>query len=147
MPTERKSAWHGTAAAPFDQFSDEAIGSGEGAQTFGWGHYVAGKKEVAESYMPGEESLDLRLYDGPWKFAANLGDSHPMNLAHDYLRSNKGDIDSALRSIEQDQSFHKLRKNDEAFHELRNAAGFLHANRSEISATSEKGSLLEVHIL
>lgn len=34
----------------FDQFSLQKIGSGEGAQAYGWGLYFAGKKEIAEFY-------------------------------------------------------------------------------------------------
>lgn len=35
---------------PFGEFRNEAIGSGEGAQAYGWGHYVAGNPKVAEMY-------------------------------------------------------------------------------------------------
>lgn len=42
-------AYHGTPHR-FDRFSLEAIGTGEGAQAYGWGLYFAGKKEVAEYY-------------------------------------------------------------------------------------------------
>ena len=34
----------------FDEFSDEAIGSGEGAQAFGYGHYLAQREGTAKSY-------------------------------------------------------------------------------------------------
>jgi len=42
-------AWHGTPH-DFDSFSLDKIGTGEGAQAFGWGLYFTGKKEVAEFY-------------------------------------------------------------------------------------------------
>lgn len=42
-------AFHGTPYE-FEQFSTEHIGSGEGAQAYGWGLYFAGKKEVADYY-------------------------------------------------------------------------------------------------
>jgi hypothetical protein len=42
-------AYHGTPH-DFDKFSTEHIGSGEGAQAYGWGLYFAGKREVAEFY-------------------------------------------------------------------------------------------------
>ncbi len=35
---------------PFGEFTDKAIGTGEGAQTYGHGHYVAGARETAEDY-------------------------------------------------------------------------------------------------
>lgn len=42
-------AYHGTPHL-FEKFSLSAIGTGEGAQAFGWGLYFAGRKEVAEFY-------------------------------------------------------------------------------------------------
>jgi len=43
------AAWHGS---PHDhnKFDSSKIGTGEGAQAYGWGLYFAGKKEVAEFY-------------------------------------------------------------------------------------------------
>jgi len=43
------TAWHGSPHA-FDRFSADKIGTGEGAQVYGYGLYFAGKKEVAEYY-------------------------------------------------------------------------------------------------
>ena len=42
-------AWHGS---PHDhnKFDSSKIGTGEGAQAYGWGHYFAGAREVAEWY-------------------------------------------------------------------------------------------------
>lgn len=42
-------AWHGSPHV-FEKFSLHAIGSGEGAQAYGWGLYFASKREVAEHY-------------------------------------------------------------------------------------------------
>ena len=42
-------AYHGTPHK-FDRFSLDAIGTGEGAQAYGWGMYFAGKKSIAEYY-------------------------------------------------------------------------------------------------
>lgn len=44
-----QSAYHGTPHR-FDNFSLDAIGTGEGAQVHGWGLYFAADKEVSESY-------------------------------------------------------------------------------------------------
>lgn len=50
-PTNIKSfpAWHGSPSG-FEKFADKAIGSGEGAQYFGHGHYLAESKGIAKSY-------------------------------------------------------------------------------------------------
>lgn len=44
-----QSAYHGSPYR-FDKFTLDHIGSGEGAQAFGWGLYFAGEKNVAEYY-------------------------------------------------------------------------------------------------
>lgn len=43
------AAWHGSPH-DFDKFQSHAIGTGEGAQAYGYGLYFAGSKEVAEFY-------------------------------------------------------------------------------------------------
>lgn len=45
----RMVAWHGTPH-DFKRFSMHAIGSGEGAQAYGYGLYFASKREIAEFY-------------------------------------------------------------------------------------------------
>jgi hypothetical protein len=42
--------WHGTPHRGIERFSTDAIGTGEGAQAYGWGLYFASKKEVADHY-------------------------------------------------------------------------------------------------
>lgn len=42
-------AWHGSPFI-FDRFTTEKIGSGEGAQAYGWGLYFASRKAVAQHY-------------------------------------------------------------------------------------------------
>lgn len=43
-------AWHGTRHGGIEGFKDEAIGTGEGSQAYGHGHYVAESRGVAKSY-------------------------------------------------------------------------------------------------
>ena len=42
-----QTAWHGSPYK-FEKFSNEAIGTGEGAQAHGYGHYAAKSKDIAE---------------------------------------------------------------------------------------------------
>jgi hypothetical protein len=48
-PVSFMTAWHGSPH-DFDKFSKDKIGTGEGAQAYGYGLYFAGKKEVGEYY-------------------------------------------------------------------------------------------------
>ncbi len=54
---EGKIAWHGTKAK-FEKFEDKYIGSGEGAQAFGWGHYFSSSREVAKWYAENVGKVD-----------------------------------------------------------------------------------------
>lgn len=48
--TKDQSAWHGSPRTDIEEFSTKYIGTGEGAQAFGWGLYFAQRQEVAEWY-------------------------------------------------------------------------------------------------
>jgi len=69
-------AYHGSPHA-FDAFSDHAIGTGEGAQAYGYGHYLAENEGVARSYrdMLGTRSMDLKDPDNmaAWMYHKNMG--------------------------------------------------------------------------
>lgn len=58
-----QSAYHGSPHL-FDKFSTSAIGTGEGAQAFGWGLYFAGRKEIAEHYRKVLSDETYRTADG-----------------------------------------------------------------------------------
>lgn len=49
VSTRFSMAWHGTPH-DFDEFSLGRMGTGEGAQAYGWGLYFAGNKDVADFY-------------------------------------------------------------------------------------------------
>ena len=55
--------WHGSPHIGITKFSTDKIGTGEGAQAYGWGLYFASKKEIAEHYR---ERLSKRIptYNG-----------------------------------------------------------------------------------
>jgi hypothetical protein len=51
MKLEDFKAWHGTEHK-FDAFSMDKVGTGEGAQMYGHGIYLAQEKDVAKAYSP-----------------------------------------------------------------------------------------------
>lgn len=53
-----QTVFHGTPHS-VEKFSLQKIGTGEGAQAYGWGLYFASKKEVAEWYRSGLSNRDL----------------------------------------------------------------------------------------
>ncbi len=66
---EINGTWHGTAA-DFRKFSNEFMGTGEGAQAYGWGTYLAQRTGIAKGYWSAD--VDRKsgfvpaqaLYDG-----------------------------------------------------------------------------------
>jgi hypothetical protein len=47
--TKQVAAWHGSPHS-FDRFTTEAMGTGEGAQAFGWGLYFTDSESIARHY-------------------------------------------------------------------------------------------------
>lgn len=62
-PVMARRVYHGTPHR-FDRFSLEAIGTGEGAQAYGWGLYFAGNRAVAEWYRDALGSMPRLVIDG-----------------------------------------------------------------------------------
>jgi hypothetical protein len=82
-------AFHGSPYQ-FDEFSDKAIGSGEGAQAYGYGHYLAEREGTARSYR---DSLSSRNPNPTYK-----------GRGYDQL---DGPEYRALAAIEQEMKFNK----------------------------------------
>ena len=56
-----QTAWHGSPHQGIQRFSTEHIGTGEGAQAFGWGLYFADQRELADHYR--KKLAEARSYD------------------------------------------------------------------------------------
>jgi hypothetical protein len=84
--------FHGTPH-DFDRFSLDAIGTGEGAQAYGWGLYFAGKKEVAEHYRKtlSEEAFTI---DGK-----PINKFDPVHVAAAAVEAHGGDAKAALADL------------------------------------------------
>ena len=82
------TVWHGSPAK-FDRFDPAKIGSGEGAQAYGYGHYLAESPEVAKVYQQAT-SKD--------KFLTPQGFFDPSSLEHLNVKAEvrKGNLDKAI---------------------------------------------------
>lgn len=85
-------AWHGSPH-DHDGFDSSRIGTGEGAQTYGYGHYFASKREVAEWYR--NKLTGGALFVDGKKFDAY--DSDHIAAAYSFL--NEGDRKKAVRDL------------------------------------------------
>jgi len=82
-------AFHGS---PHDhnKFDSSKIGTGEGAQAYGYGHYFADSKEVAEYYKETTSTIRLTGVDGK-KYGASQGDAEDTarGLLHTFSQDRK----------------------------------------------------------
>ena len=66
---ELEGTWHGTAA-DFRNFDHSYMGSGEGAQAFGWGTYVAQRPGIAKGYW--EADIGRKTTGGVFRSASGF---------------------------------------------------------------------------
>jgi hypothetical protein len=89
-------AWHGS---PHDhnKFDSSKIGTGEGAQAFGYGHYFTDKKEIAEWYRDELSSYSKPDYD---LYIDGVLIPRGVDRVLEYLRVNGGDFDKTITHFE-----------------------------------------------
>lgn len=171
--------WHGTPHTfepvegnPFGAFRDEAIGSGEGAQAYGYGHYIAGNRSVAEGYQRNlsRDNQGYPTFKGlnAWDLlgadSANIQlnrdvssglDTDPY-IANQALRefSVDADIDAAINRLNtrantfDDPFTRQMGRLKQEATDAREAASWLQTNREHIAYKEpDPGHLLEVQIL
>ena len=88
-----QSAYHGSPHR-FDRFDLSKIGTGEGAQAYGWGQYFADAKDVADHYRTSLGNNVYR-YDGE-----TLADGTAKRDAAELLHSWQGDKQGAIDDAE-----------------------------------------------
>lgn len=86
-------AYHGSPHE-FDRFSNEKIGTGEGAQAYGHGLYFAGRKAVAEHYRDGlsrgEPLAEANLSRFNQRYEAKNADAARLDKVAQILEQNAG---------------------------------------------------------
>ena len=86
--------WHGSPHK-FDRFDSSKMGTGEGAQAYGAGTYLAESPKVAKQYqkeLATEVTLDGKPYFSAGKQVASTGNS----TIDDFLTWHVGDVDAAV---------------------------------------------------
>lgn len=142
-PNEVIRAYHGSPHS-FDRFSLDKIGTGEGAQAYGHGLYFAENEDVARSYR---DDLSIRIdFDGqPLLDRNQIYNRLPDSTADDYLVASRGNVDEALRKLDEDVASILDYYPGRDVSDYRAARDFLEANRDRISV-SNPGSMYEVDI-
>ena len=105
-----QSAWHGTPH-DFDAFDLGGIGTGEGAQTHGWGLYFAQNREVSEWYKAvlGEVQQAIihagdktyAMHPDGYRIERNSGDAlqegSPIEIALSAFEDSDANVENAIR--------------------------------------------------
>ncbi|MCL1926825.1 MAG: hypothetical protein FWF95_06800, partial [Syntrophorhabdaceae bacterium] len=121
-----QSAFHGSPYR-FDKFTLDHIGKGEGNQTYGWGLYFAGNKEVAEHYRNKLSYGDV-LVDGKKpevKLSTDWGGAHQwterevLDILSDEAERVDYDINALRRNLRTDASNEPIYK--DALNAIKNA--------------------------
>jgi len=97
-------AYHGSPHR-FDRFDGSRMGSGEGSQAYGWGHYFASRKEIAEWYR-----INLNFHPGAEIYVDDvkahvvddndlIGDELYFNAYHAALI---GELDNRIQEFEKE---------------------------------------------
>ena len=99
-----QTAWHGSPYK-FDKFSNEAIGTGEGAQAHGYGHYAAKNKDTAQAYAKNlSEGNKIIEYKGvPYK---SVDEFKPNEYNYKLLADVKNDgLEATRRGLQEERQW------------------------------------------
>jgi hypothetical protein len=98
---EINGTWHGTAA-DFRKFSNEFMGTGEGAQAYGWGTYLAQRTGIAKGYWSAD--VARKTTGGVFRMADRtpITDSQFQRFLNDARRSGVDTTFEWLKRLEAD---------------------------------------------
>lgn len=151
-----QSAWHGTPHR-FNEFSLDAIGTGEGAQAHGWGLYFAKDRNVSEEYRkalvnPQEKyilggkayTVDESQWYDIWHddTGKEIGGYNPVSYALRTYSDNNRDINAAIAEIKETLEIMKKDASDST--EVEEEA--LKLLEGGIQKKKESGQLFEVDV-
>ena len=141
-----QSAYHGSPHI-FDRFSLDAIGTGEGAQAYGWGLYFAGRKEIAEHYREvlsseyrgdatfnGETFKEIKAKLDADKNAEGDDPRFDALLSLDLIEQ-AGSVDKAIENADQSE-----------LKSVREVAEWMREHYDQLAINKDKGRLYHVEI-
>jgi len=140
-------AFHGSAA-DFDGFKLEKIGTGEGAQAYGYGLYFADKEDIAKYYRDFlSKSIDV---DGkPFIRGSNIFDEvlgGDQDLA-DNLGATQGDLEQAIKEAKETRQEMLDFGNEEAADIYADELYKLEQLRGRVTDNSTKGHMYKVGLV
>ena len=128
----------------FDKFDHDKMGSGEGAQAWGWGTYLAENPDIAGGYqkrLSGNDKIDKLTSNGE---PVPFNQSDASQNAFITLLKNEGDVQKSLTELETRSKNSPVKgikkQNDEALTFLRD-----YSSKNNIEF-DKKGSLYDVNV-
>lgn len=134
--TNYQTAYHGSPYR-FDKFTLDHIGSGEGAQAYGWGLYFAGEKQVAEWYREKLEDNAVRLTMKDGRVDVAMRTTTDGSNAGAFLAKHRGDFEAAIADVK--------KGGGSAAREVRQLESW-RDNAVKVELLGQKGQLYEVTI-
>jgi hypothetical protein len=131
--------WHGSPHR-FKRFSLDAIGTGEGAQAFGWGLYFSSRKEIAEDYRKklSNSRIGWTVKGGLFRKGEQIDTLSMSRVTQQVLGENSYKIDDALTSLRLYRNMPGVQKDIDELMRIRKLGGKL--------TTINPGQLYEVEI-
>ncbi len=152
--TLEQSGWHGTGnVKPYDRLSTDYVGGpgGEGHQAFGWGLYIAGKKDLGAFYRDklSRDARDITRLDGKeiwrWGNEVRYDTGQQIDLTrneHDVLRQALFGGESPVVALKDIIAYQEKRQGDYAKEILSVARSLL----ARVTVESGKGKLYTLEI-
>ena len=138
-------AFHGTPHK-FDEFSLDAIGTGEGAQAFGWGLYFAGKKSVAEFYR---DTISAGTRDQQIASKLGMPQTYETVLFSNFLLDNNEDINDSIVEMEDYATTARENGDNDSYNNITGMIELIREKFPEggvLDLTENKGNLFKVDI-
>lgn len=135
-----QTAWHGSPYK-FDKFSNEAIGTGEGSQSHGYGHYTALNKNKAERYR---RELTGDDYNNEKYFYNNqlIGDGNKKAILSTIYQNGK---DKVIATRQKNIDRYKYNQ-EEYLKKIEELNWIKSLNENKIGRQTDKGSLYKLSI-
>jgi hypothetical protein len=135
-------AYHGSPHK-FDAFSDHAIGTGEGAQAYGYGHYLAENEGVARSYR--DQITNQKPDDFTIGNATVTSDDLTRRLVSNFDMPTKYAAATLLRDMAAGRGWDEIRASNPATPRFTQAIDWLQSQNASVVPRSP-GHMYEVNV-
>jgi hypothetical protein len=139
------AAYHGSPH-DFDRFTTDAIGTGEGAQAYGWGLYFASRRGVAEWYKERLSSYRENRVELDAIAAADIARELAPGATSTEIRDHVDHAEEDARRAQDEATDFVLRKREDAARDSERLARFERAGALPETLTGQRTRILRAQI-